>query len=457
MGLIVRGTTYYLRLNVPKALQEIVGRKEFVRSLGTNRCIEAARKARAVSADFEGWLRDMTGSTTSPLPVAVPTPSPAVQEDTQTSSPASFAAKPAGKTVREVCEIFLSDPTKNRSDKAASGYWNAVELAEAVLGKSKAMADIDRQCARDIVATLKLVPSNAKKRFPSLDYRQAAEKGRTGRYRLLGPKSVNDYLIKLSTLSNFAIDEGFIGRNPFRGLKVADDVHPRDKRYPFSNDQLVRIFNAPLYRGCRDGEAGYCIPGHARPRQGRFWIPLIGLFSGMRLNEICQMDLADIRSIGGIDCFSVNTETIRGDNDKKVKTMSSRRVVPIHRSLIKIGFMDYVADQRGKNCRKLFPELNLGTTGYYSDPFSKWFLRFMKKAGASSPKTSFHSFRHCFRDALREAKLEHEIALALGGWASATGDTEIAANYGRGFPIEMLKEAIDQIAYPALGIEHLVQ
>ncbi len=170
-----------------------------------------------------------------------------MQEAAESPFPASLVVKTTGKTVREVCEIFLSDPTKNRSDKAASGYWNAVELAETVLGKSKVMADIDRQCARDIVATLKWVPSNAKKRFPSLDYRQAAEKGRTGRYRLLGPKSVNDYLIKLSTLSNFAIDEGFIGRNPFRGLKVADDVHPRDKRYPFSTEQLVRIFNAPSY------------------------------------------------------------------------------------------------------------------------------------------------------------------------------------------------------------------
>jgi hypothetical protein len=226
MGLIIRGTTYYLRLNVPKALQEIVGRKEFVRSLGTNRCIDAARKARAVAADFEGWLLSCSMEGSKPIaPKRVIAPNPVVPIEGKT-----YEAKNTAKTLRQVCEIFLSDPTKNRSDKAASGYWNAVELAEAVLGKSKAMADIDRQCARDIVAILKWVPSNAKKLFPSLDYRQAAEKGRTGRYRLLGPKSVNDYLIKLSTLSNFAIDEGIVGRNPFRGLKIADDVHPRDKR-----------------------------------------------------------------------------------------------------------------------------------------------------------------------------------------------------------------------------------
>ncbi|MGN6423004.1 MAG: hypothetical protein ACTHLA_06825 [Asticcacaulis sp.] len=143
--------------------------------------------------------------------------------------------------------MFLSDPTKNRSAKAASSYWNAVEIAEAVQGRGKIIAGYDRQCARDIVAMLKWLPSNAKKRFPKLDYRQASEKGRTGRYPLLSAKSVNDYIIKLSTLLNFAINEGWVDRNPFRGLQLNDDVHPRDKRHPFSNDQLNRIFNAPLY------------------------------------------------------------------------------------------------------------------------------------------------------------------------------------------------------------------
>ncbi|MDI7774328.1 site-specific integrase [Asticcacaulis sp. EMRT-3] len=266
----------------------------------------------------------------------------------------------------------MSDPTKNRSEKAASGYWNAVELAEAVQGKNKVITDYDRQSARDIIATLKWVPSNAKKRFPRLDFRQAAEKGRTGRYALLSPKSVNDYIIKLSTLVNFAINEGLVDRNPFRGLQVKDDVHPRDKRHPFSPEQLTRIFNAPLYRGCRDDEAGYHIPGQARPRRGRFWIPLIALFSGMRLNEICQLDLKDVKEIDGIACFSVNTECVRGRDDKKLKTMSSRRIVPIHAKLIGLGFLDYVSDQHRKHGKKLFPELTLSTTGYYSDPFSKW-------------------------------------------------------------------------------------
>lgn len=43
---------------------------------------------------------------------------------------------------------------------------------------------------------------------------------------------------------------------------------------------------------------------------------------------------------------------------------------------------------------KLLSELTLSTTGYYSDPFSKWFRPFIHKATATRPKTCFRSFRH---------------------------------------------------------------
>jgi len=317
MGLIVRGTSYYVRLNVPKVLQGIVGKKEFIRSLRTGILSEAVRKARLVGAEFEQWLATgIVPGAGQPTP-----PAPAVS---------SFPSqKPAGKSLREVMDIFLTDPTKNRSVKATSYYLNAVEVAEAVIGTKTPISEISRQSCRDVVELLKTMPSNAKKLFPDLDYKQAAAQGKTGKYRLVGPKTLNDYLTKLSTLMNFAIDEGLTERNPFKGLKVEDEVHPRDKRHPFTNKQLRQMFDAPLYRGCVNDEDGYDQPGTAHPRRGRFWVPLIALYSGMRLNEICQLDLADVKPIGGVECFVITTETSRGPKDRLrllVTCMSLRRV-----------------------------------------------------------------------------------------------------------------------------------
>lgn len=122
-----------------------------------------------------------------------------------------------------------------------------------------------------------------------------------------------------------------------------------------------------------------------------------------------------------------------------------------------MGFMEFVQRQRATGAKKLFPELPISTTGYYSDPFSKWFRRFLAKAGATASKTCFHSFRHCYRDALREARIPHEIALALGGWASSggVGDAEVSSAYGRGYRLVTLASAIAKVGYPGLDLSHL--
>jgi len=173
------------------------------------------------------------------------------------------------------------------------------------------------------------------------------------------------------------------------------------------------------------------------------------------LNEACQLDVADIRRIDGVDCFVI-TERSEGDhNDKRLKTASSERVVPIHRTLIDLGFMDFVRQRKRAGETKLFAEVGMGATGYRSTTFSAWFRRFVAKAGAGSPKTYFHSFRHGFRDALREARIDRDIALALGGWTAGNGSASVADTYGNGYQIATLKEAIDRVRYPGLDLSHM--
>lgn len=258
-------------------------------------------------------------------------------------------------------------------------------------------------------------------------------------------------LVRLSVLRALA------GNAPDLRLQVQlGPGRRRDKRLPFSPEQLRLIFNAPLYTGCVDDWFGYATPGDAHPRRGRFWVPLLALFGGLRLNEACQLDVADIQAVEGIDCIRVTAGPMSPGNNKRLKTASSERTIPVHEELKRIGFMSFVDVCRNSGARKLFPELQVSSTGYYSDPFSKWFSRFLSKTGAAKAKTCFHSFRHCYRDALREARIDHEIALALGGWASSGGERgEAAAAYGRGHSVTTLAEAMSRVRYPLLDISHL--
>ncbi len=131
------------------------------------------------------------------------------------------------------------------------------------------------------------------------------------------------------------------------------------------------------------------------------------------------------------------------------------RVVPIHAMLIDLGFMDFVRQRKRVGETKLFAEVGMGATGYRSTTFSAWFRRFLVKAGAAAPKTCFHSFRHGFRDALREARIDRDIALALGGWTAGNGSAAVSDAYGNGYQIATLKEAIDRVQYPSLDLSHL--
>ena len=449
-GLIVRGRVFHVRVRVPRRLEQQVGRTHVTRSLRTGVRSEAVRKARIAIADLEQAFLAMEGASVSEVLVAdIPAAKPIGRRQ---------ATHSVAMTFGDLFRQFHADPAKVRAPKTQMIYDSLLTIVADVWGQDRALSSIDRAACRELLDVLRWLPSNPAKRFPNLTVVQAARMAKkTGLKTVLSAGSINGYMAKLRSLLTFAVNEGWIDRNPAKGLAVIDPVRRRDKRLPFSPEQLGLIFNAPIYRGCEDDEWNFAVAGPNHPRRGRFWVPLIALYSGMRLNEICQLDVADIRTVDGIHCFIITAGPDLPGNDKRLKTAASERLIPIHPVLLKIGLAAFVEERRAKGCRKLFPELPISNTGYYSDAFSKWFTRFLQKAGASRAKTCFHSFRHCYRDALREARVDHQIALALGGWTSGNGTeaSETAASYGRGYRVETLFEAIRAIVYPSLDLTHL--
>lgn len=177
---------------------------------------------------------------------------------------------------------------------------------------------------------------------------------------------------------------------------MADPVRKQDKREAFSNDQLNVIFRSQIYQDQqRDSSL--------------FWVPLIALWNGMRSNEICQMDVADIKLEENVWGFDVTHISTTGDDDNSVKTGSSIRFVPMHPRLIEFGLLDFHR-KRPMNA-KLFGDITRGSDGYYSTNFSKKVNRYLQKIGAHGPKHKFHSFRHNFRDALRRGRVDREIPI----------------------------------------------
>lgn len=80
----------------------------------------------------------------------------------------------------------------------------------------------------------------------------------------------------------------------------------------------------------------YASAGTKKPNQ--YWLPLLGLYAGARLNELCQLCLDDVVTINGVDCLHIRASR----PDQKLKTASSERLVPIHSKLKAQGFIESI-------------------------------------------------------------------------------------------------------------------
>ena len=451
-----RSGRLYYRQRVPASLLSIVGKREIWRSLGTDSPTVALRRSHEIAASIERYFeaaRSQAGLPVDHKILSVADAKLAIRAE------ASSVEAVVSLTLREVYDTYMTDPTRDWSPRTRMAYETTRKQALSLLGGDTPIRSITRAHCREMIELLRWLPRNSSKIYPKLSPVEIAAKSReTGRTDLISPANINTYLNKLCGVFNWAMKEQFIDRNPAVGLKVPDPVHRREKRLPFSMTQLQAIFSAPLYVGCQDEGHGYAKVGDKRPKTARFWIPLIGLFCGLRLNEICQLDVADIRVVENIACFWVTASTQADETDKRLKTSSSERLVPIHPYLLDLGFMKFVGERRALRDTKLFSEILVGCLGYRSSTFSQWFRRFVRKAGADSPKTCFHSLRHNFRDAMREARMDRDIALALGGWSrtgGSGGSASVSDAYGSGYRVATLLEAIAQIAYSDLILDHL--
>lgn len=370
---------------------------------------------------------------------------------------ASGQTKPAGQmiTFGELCENYFLDFEVSHTVKPKSLKKKKASLSLLVelLGVNVPVETVDRARCRKVRDTLAKLPSNMKKKNEGFSIKQHLAAALSDNLPTLGYDTQKTYLNTLMAVVKWGAAEGIMPKIEIDDLKpIGVKVPLKDKKLPFSDDQLTLIFSQPIYVGCKDDKLGFAKPGPNVPRRGRFWVPLIGLFSGMRESEICQLKVSDVKNTdAGILYFNVSVD----DLDQSVKTESGFRSVPVHDELLKCGFAEYVEEARKSKAKRLFPELPTGSTGYPGDPFSKWFNDgFLRKAGAKTDKTSFHSFRHRYRDALRDALVSDEIADALGGWKTAKSTGGV---YGSGYSVKVLSEHMQKIEYPNLDLSHLYE
>jgi integrase len=325
-------------------------------------------------------------------------------------------------------------------DKTALDVRRVLALAEEAIGANKPIRSVgtdDVKKVRDLLGALP--PNYAKfKKNSAMSAQAVIDKSANG--PTLSVKTQDKYFTLFKAFLRWAVNEGYLDKEPGQNIKVAGvaKLTAFDKRLPYSVAQLKAILTSPLYTGHKS-ETSRHRPGTLVIRDGKFWVPLIALYSGMRMGEIVQLLTADMRQEDGIWYFDVTKS--EGDG-KKIKTESSIRRVPVHRALIVAGLLG--AKAKAKPNDRLFPDIEPGADGYFSHNLSKWWGRYSRQVGFWMKKTAFHSFRHNFKDAGLNAKIPEFALRALMGHA----DKSVHASYGSGPSLKVLKEEIDKVGYP---------
>ena len=175
---------------------------------------------------------------------------------------------------------------------------------------------------------------------------------------------------------------------------------------------LARLFATPVWGGCRSATQR-STPGPLVLRDERFWLPLIAVFSGLRQEEICQLQIEDVRQEDGIWYFDINDRPPR-----RLKNATAIRRVPVHSELIRFGFMQHVERLRRGRQTRVFPSFRPGgADDRLGHAFTKWFTRYRRDVGLYRPGLNFHSFRHT------ATTLMHQAGVAAAVIDHVTGHT----------------------------------
>lgn len=235
-------------------------------------------------------------------------------------------------------------------------------------------------------------------------------------------------------------DQGFPQHLTVSRIKYSGtEKKGQEKQRALAASEVARLFHGPECAAfAADIEQAHC-----------YWLPLLGLYTGARVNEVCQLNpQCDIREEGGIWFMELTEDSpTDGRVRKSIKTHTTR-VVPVHSRLLALGFLGYVERVKAAGSVLLFPQWP-PKGGKASGTAGEWFRGHIGALGLRDDTPGFcvhgfHVFRHTFLT--RADELDVAKAGAVTGHA-ATGVSKSEGGYVGRRGLEKLQGILEQITF----------
>ena len=228
--------------------------------------------------------------------------------------------------------------------------------------------------------------------------------------------------------------------------QLFNDIRMGKKLLSFLVDELRDILKLEIYL---DWTINYKHPiyneGGAKNGIPYYWIFPLGILSGMRTNEMCQLRCSDIREEKRGMWFIYIEES----EETKVKTENSIRKIPVHPTLKELGFIDFVGKLRRKKKDRVFWELTQTRDGYAKRVSRHFNEKYLPAVGVWEKNVKvLYCTRHTFINCLYSKGVEENVIKALVGH-----EKEFTMKHYGGDPFtpEQLLQEISKVSYSGIN------